>query len=410
MEKNMLGAYGQWAASLQGTVPGELSLRGSEWSDIGQWRKVARAALLGLLHLPPGARASDIQVHRRYTSDGLDIEELSWQLPYGPRTQAFFLKPRGVAGRGSGSRGKLPAVLAFHDHGGNKYFGKRKIVRTDSPAHPMIVAHQRDYYGGVGWANEVARRGFAVLVHDVFPFESRKILASDMPGHVVERMMSPPDKIRELTPEDLVEPRSPTGLDVPSEEPAERIAAYNAFAGQHESIIAKCLFCAGLTWPGVTVAEDLAALDYLASRPDVDPDRISCAGLSLGGLRTALLAGLDDRIRAAVCVGFMTTWRDFLLATSYTHTWMIYVPGLPGLLDFPEILGLRAPLPTLVLATTEDPLFSPDETKRAAGMLREVFSKTGAPERLTVTVHPGPHKFDLPMQAEAFAWIEKWLG
>ncbi len=38
----------------------------------------------------------------------------------------------------------------------------------------------------------------------------------------------------------------------------------------------------------------------------------------------------------------MTTWRDYLLNKCYTHTWMIYIPGLPADLDYPEILGLRA--------------------------------------------------------------------
>jgi dienelactone hydrolase len=345
---------------------------------------------------------TDVQVHGTSTHDGLDIEELSWQLPYGPRTRAVFLKPHGAQGR-------LPGMLAFHDHGGNKYFGRRKIIRTGTPLHPSMVGHQQEYYGGVGWANEIARRGFAVLVHDVFPFESRRVLAADLPAIVVDRLMSPPDAVRELTPEDLAGPQAGTSLDVPAGEPEDRISRYNAFAAQHESVVAKSLFCAGLTWPGVTVAEDRAALDYLASRPDVDPGRMACGGLSGGGMRTAFLAGLDDRIRCAVCAGFMTTWRDFLLNTSYTHTWMVYVPGLPGLLDFPELLGLRVPLATLVLATTQDPLYTLAETERAGRILAEVFAKAGAPEKFRISLYPGPHKLDLPMQAEAFDWVEKWL-
>ena len=403
MDRNMLGGYGQWAAERLGENPGPLSFRGSRWSDLDGWKKTARETLDGLLHGPIGTRADDVQIHRRSTHDGLDIEELSWKLPYGPRTRACLLKPHGA-------RGRLPGILAFHDHGGNKHFGRRKIIRTDAPLHPSIHQHQQEYYGGVGWANEIARRGCVVLVHDVFPFESRKILASDLPGHVVDRLMSPPDSIRELTPEDLGGTGADTSRDVPDGEPEDGIARYNAFAGQHESVVAKSLFCAGLTWPGVTVAEDRAALDYLASRSDVDPHRLGCGGLSGGGMRTVFLAGLDDRIRCAVCAGFMTTWRDFLLNTSYTHTWMVYVPGLPGFFDFPEILGLRAPLATLVLATTQDPLYTLAETERAGRILQEVFKKAGAPERFRISMYPGPHKFDLPMQAEAFDWMEKWLA
>jgi hypothetical protein len=89
---------------------------------------------------------------------------------------------------------------------------------------------------------------------------------------------------------------------------------------------------------------------------------------------------------------------------------MVYVPGLPGLLDFPELLGLRAPLATLVLATTQDPLYTRAETERAGRILEETYRKAGAPERFRMTLYPGPHKFDLAMQAEAFAWMETSLA
>ena len=402
-QRSMLGSYGPWAAARSGDAPQPLSFRNTAWVDLDGWKRKARATLHELLLSPAEVHAADVRIHSTHVRDGLQVEEISWQLPYGPRTEAFLLKPEAA-------RGRLPGIVALHDHGGNKYFGRRKIVRAVQRLHPVIERHQRDYYGGLGWADEIARRGFAVLVHDVFPFGSRRILAADIPGHVVERLMSAPERIREITPEDLAGNSGGARYDVPADEPEDRIAAYNAFAGQHESIVAKSLFCAGLTWPGVMVAEDRAALGYLASRPDVDPDRLGCGGLSGGGLRTVFLAGLEDRIRCAVCAGFMSTWRDFLLNVSYTHTWMIYVPGLPALMDFPEILGMRSPLPTLVLATTEDPLYTRPEMERAGRILEETYRKAGAPEALKVIFHAGSHKFDRPMQAQAFAWMEKWLA
>ena len=61
-------------------------------------------------------------VQHRFEFDGLSIEHLQWQLPFGPPTEALFLKP-------AGAKGKLPGVVGLHDHGGNKYFGVRKITR-----------------------------------------------------------------------------------------------------------------------------------------------------------------------------------------------------------------------------------------------------------------------------------------
>lgn len=401
---NMIGSYGLWAAESTEKWEHGLSYLNPAWGDIKAWRDAARGKMVELLGEPrigPGV-SETVRLHRRHSFDDLDIEELSWQLPYGPRTEAVFLKP-------SGHTGALPGVLALHDHAAVKYFGKRKILRTTPDPHPFIAEHQRLYYGGVAWANELARRGYGVLVHDVFPFESRRIQASELPGHVVKRMMAAPLEVEELTPESLKRSFTIPDYDVDEREGSEAIAAYNAFGARHEDIIAKSLFSAGLTWPGLFVAEDRTALDILCARPDVDSGRVGCCGLSLGGLRTNYLAGMDDRIRCSVTVGFMTTWRDLVLNTCYTHTWMVYIPLLCRYMDFPEVLGMRAPLPAMVLAGAQDPLFDGGEVERALGILEQVYAKAGSPQSFARAIHPGPHQFDHAMQAQAFEWLDRHL-
>jgi dienelactone hydrolase len=195
----------------------------------------------------------------------------------------------------------------------------------------------------------------------------------------------------------------------PNPNSAVEIEHYNQFAANHEHLIAKSLFSAELTWPGVFVFDDQRAVDYLASRPDVEATRIGCAGLSGGGLRTVMLTGADERIRCSCCVGMMTTWRDYLLNKSYTHTWMVYVPGLPEDLDYPEVLGISAPNPVLVLNNRQDPLFTLPEMRRADAILTEVYRKAGAPERYHSSFYDGPHKFDREMQKEGFDWFDHWL-
>jgi dienelactone hydrolase len=192
-------------------------------------------------------------------------------------------------------------------------------------------------------------------------------------------------------------------------EAEDEIQRYNQFASNHEHLIAKSLFSAGMTWPGVFVFDDQRAVDYLASRPDVDATRIGCGGLSGGGLRTVMLTGADERIRCSCCVGMMTTWRDYLLNKCYTHTWMCYVPGLPRDLDYPEVLGLSAPNPVLVLNNRQDALFTVGEMERADRILTEVYKKAGASDRYRASFYDGPHKFDREMQKEAFAWFDRWL-
>ncbi len=144
-------------------------------------------------------------------------------------------------------------------------------------------------------------------------------------------------------------------------------------------------------------------------REDVDSQRIGCAGLSGGGLRTVYLGGLDPRIRCAICVGFMSTWNDFLLNKAYTHTWMTYAPLLPNYLNFPEILGLRAPLPTMVQNCSDDPLYTLSEMQKADIILQDVFAAAGAPTHYQGRFYDGEHRFDVAMQQEAFAWFDSWL-
>jgi len=122
------------------------------------------------------------------------------------------------------------------------------------------------------------------------------------------------------------------------------------------------------------------------------------------------VAGLDERIAAAVCAGMMTTWRDCTLWKGWTHTWMVWTPHLARYLEYAEILGLRAPKPTMVLNNEQDPLFTLEEMRRADDILREVFEKAGAGDRYVCRFYPGPHKFDREMQEFAFSWLDEWLN
>ncbi len=376
---NMVGAYGPWLADqVLGPGPGRLSFRTGKWKTVDEWRRTARRRVLDCIAPVDLGGPPKVTVTARQTYDGLDIEFLSWQLPAGPPTEAVFLKPAGAAG-------PLPGILALHDHGGNKFLGWRKIVRTATDYWEIQATHQARYYGGVAWANQIARRGYAVLVHDTFPFASRRVRVRDVPERIRAGGVDP-------APDDL-----------------DGINKYNAFAAAHEHIMEKSLLSAGTTWPGVYLVEDQRALDVLCSRPEVDPNRVGCAGLSGGGMRTVFLGGLDDRIKVAVAVGFMTTWRDFLLDKCFTHTWMTYVPLLPRDLDFPEILALRAPAPTMVLNCRQDPLYTLAEMERADTILRQTFQRAGAAPNYRCNFYDGGHKFDLPMQADAFDFFDRFL-
>src|SRR3954466_3122199 len=215
MTPNMIGAYGEWAAQSMQDPP-RLSFRQPMFGDVGAWRPAARGRFRDLLLGPGGAATAAAAVQHHLEFDGLSIEHLQWQLPFGPPTEALVLKP-------AGATGKLPGVVGLHDHGGNHYFGLRKITRMSKDPRPAIVRHQEHYYEGLAWANEWARRGYVVLVHDTFTFGSRRMRLADLPATIRDNMV-------ESNPES-----------------DEEIAHYNRIAGNHEHIIAKSLFSAGMT-------------------------------------------------------------------------------------------------------------------------------------------------------------------
>jgi len=224
----LLGDYSRWLAEQMNLerVP-EYSFLNPAYKDVGKWREQALKVFESFI-LAPELAAPKVALLWTKNYDGLQIEKLSWQLPFGGATEAYFLKPEN-------HKGPLPAILGLHDHGVNKRYGKSKIVRTEDATPTPVVDYQEEFYGGRAWANELAKLGFAVLVHDVFPFESRRMLPNEMPKVVIDRIMQEED------PE------------------LETLEQYNEFARRMETIIAKSIFTSGLTWPGITLAEDRAA-------------------------------------------------------------------------------------------------------------------------------------------------------
>ena len=230
----MIGLYGPWAASLTANKLPSFSFRNPQWTEIESWRPIARQRVMDRMAIPDIGGLPEVRVTREFVYDGLLIKELEWQLPYGRPTEATLLKP-------VNAKVPLPGILAFHDHGGNKYFGKRKITRTDDNPHALITAHQKEYYSGLAWANELAKKGYVVLVPDAFSFASRRVMLQDVPKSLRQ------------------------GLSDEDPENPANIAAYNKWAADHEHIMAKSLFSAGTTWPAVSFAEDRKALDILCS-------------------------------------------------------------------------------------------------------------------------------------------------
>jgi dienelactone hydrolase len=326
---------------------------------------------------------ADVRVELTWERDGLACEQVSWSVGYGPRTQAWVYKP-------VGARAPLPGVVALHDHGGYKFYGKEKIADGPGGQAPGLVTF-RECYGSRAYANSLAQEGFVVLVHDTFLWGSR--------GFPLDTMMQSVGAVVEASQK----------LWWPSDDLPFEIAQYNYAAGHFEHITAKYANLLGTDMPGVVSHEDRIAVNYLLSRPDVNAGRVGCLGLSGGGNRAVLLQATHPQIKAAVIVGLMSTYAGLLDHNVATHTWMFFPYHWSRCGDWPDIAACRAPSPILVQYDNEDPLFTPAGMQAAHLRLAGLYRIAGAPLAYTGQFYPGVHKFDLEMQASAFDWLRENL-
>jgi len=330
----------------------------------------------------PYAAPSEVRVERRWTADGLIGEEVSYSVGFGPRTRAWLLKP-------ADATGPLPGVLALHGHDGFKYYGKEKVADTDRPPSAAVTALREDLYAGRAFANDLAARGYVVLVPDVFGWGSRRFPLAEMPPQL--RGQAGADAGLEPSGDDLCE-----------------TTAYNAVAGHHEHLAEKYCTLLGTTMAAVVTREDRIALAFLRGRADTT-DRVASIGLSGGGCRSVLLRATSSELTAAVVVGMMGTYDSLLDQNVVTHTWMLMPRMIPAEIDWPDVAACQAPAPLLVQYNRQDQLFPLEGETAAHNRIAAHYEAAGSPAAYTGQFFDGPHKFDRPMQQAAFTWLETVL-
>jgi dienelactone hydrolase len=168
--------------------------------------------------------------------------------------------------------------------------------------------------------------------------------------------------------------------------------------------LARNAFMVGSTLKGLRVFDAIRALDYLETRPEVDPDRIGCVGLSWGGAHTAYTAALDQRVRIAVVSGIFSTYGDIFLERDdcICH----YVPDMLQWSEFTDVVGLIAPRPLVLEVGDRDPLLTPEVVDAEFAKLREIYAVAGASDNVTLDRFPGHHEWHGPL---AFEWIDRFL-
>jgi dienelactone hydrolase len=153
-----------------------------------------------------------------------------------------------------------------------------------------------------------------------------------------------------------------------------------------------CATMTGDTPLGQNVWDMQRALDVLAAHALVDANRIGAVGFSYGATTTLFLAALDDRVRAAVVSGYLSSWR-----AAHTVPWNMCGSqvwrGLLSEFEHVDIASLIAPRALLVEGGREDLIFPIDAATATVAALRRVYEHAGAPSAIEHHVFDGEHQW-----------------
>jgi dienelactone hydrolase len=162
----------------------------------------------------------------------------------------------------------------------------------------------------------------------------------------------------------------------------------------------------GYTPAGVECWNGVRGIDYLVSRPDVDPERIAVTGISGGGAATFWIAA-GDRVKCAVPVSGMSDLESYVknkvinghcdcMFLYNTYQW-----------DWTTIAALVAPRPLLFANSDNDPIFPMDGNRRIIAKLRTIYKMYGKPELVDEYVSKGGHDYRPDLRIAIFKWINR---
>jgi len=248
-------------------------------------------------------------------------------------------------------KGRLPAVLSLHGHGSSK-----ENIFGYNPSSQTVV-------------DLLTRHGYVVMAIDAYFNGERR-----------------------------------------GKGPSGELEMQERNSNQEMSLFKLNLWLGRTLW-GMMLRDEQIALDYLASRPEVDPNRIGAQGMSMGSTRAWWLAAIDDRVKASVAVACFTRYQDLIAIRALrAHGIYYFVPGILKHFDSEGVMALIAPRPFLALSGDRDAGTPPEGMKKLEEILNRFYALHGKPDRFKSIVYPETgHVYTDDMKERMLEWFNRFL-
>jgi dienelactone hydrolase len=314
-----------------------------QWES--QRRDIRRQAIQLLGKIPWRAEAPAVKTLSTTNNGDYTVEKFEFDNGAGATVPGYCLIPKNA-------RGKAPAILYCHWHGGQYEIGKEELFQAQhTPEAPGPA---------------LAKRGYVVLAIDAYCFGERN-------------------------------GRGPGGPEEKGNPGELSASKFNLWVGR--------------TLWGMILHDDLMALNYLMSRPEVDKSRVGVMGMSMGATRSWWLMAMDERIKAGVPICCMTRYQNIIKNDLLkAHGIYYYVPGLLNHFDTEAVIALIAPRPILFLDGDKDRTSPIDGIRIIEKAVGRVYDLYGKREAFESVVYPGQgHLYTQEMWQKTLTWLDKNL-
>jgi cephalosporin-C deacetylase-like acetyl esterase len=192
----------------------------------------------------------------------------------------------------------------------------------------------------------------------------------------------------------------------------QKKSRFNLACGEHAAL-GNPLYLLGTNLARYRIWDGIRAIDYLASLPEVDAERIGCVGNSGGGMLTAYIAALDPRLKTAVIGCYVTTlprrMGNRIQADPDADPEQDVFGFVSEGIDHAGLLALRVPRPTL-LATAQLDFFPIEGARESFAEAKQLYQVAGAAERMAMVEAAQKHGLSLPLREATYAFFDRWLA